>query len=105
GVETTHVSAKVNVGNLLDALNEAVKKAPTVSGRLSAPTQLTEQQKEQVTKYVKNPTFDVYVGKDDNIIRRISFDVKIEVPQGQSAQLGGFSGGQLSFNLQLANVN
>ena len=34
GVQTTHLSGKVDVSKLLDDLNEAVKKAPNVGGRL-----------------------------------------------------------------------
>ena len=53
---------------------------------------------------MKNPRFDVYVGKDDNIIRRLSADISFEVPQTQQAQLGGLTSGTLSFSIEFADV-
>jgi hypothetical protein len=102
GVETKHVSGSFDVGRFLDDLNQIISKAGSVGGR--TPTQLTDQQKKQVEQFVKNPKFDVYVGKDDNKIRRLAAELNFDVPDKDRAQLGGASGGSLTFSVEFANV-
>src|SRR3954463_15799539 len=75
GVETNHISAKLDVDKFVDDLNSIVKKAGGSNAQ-----QLTDAQKNQVRNVVKNPRFDVYAGKDDNVIRRLSADLSFNVP-------------------------
>ena len=104
GVETNHVSATLDVGKLLDDLNQIVKKAGgSISGTTSS-TQLTDAQKKQIQDVVQNPTFDVYAGKDDNVIRRLSADIDFKVPSDKQAQLGGLTSGTVSFSIEFADV-
>jgi len=103
GVETNHVSATLNVGKLLDDLNQIVKKAgSSISGSSSA--QLSPSQKKQIQDVVENPTFDVYAGKDDNVIRRLSADIAFKVPSDKQAQVGGLKSGTVSFSIEFADV-
>ena len=103
GVETNHVSATLNVSKLLDDLNQVVQKAGgTISG--AAAAQLTPAQKKEVEDVVQNPTFDVYAGKNDNVIRRLSADISFKVPSDKQAQVGGLEGGTVSFSIDFANV-
>jgi hypothetical protein len=103
GVETEHVSATLNVGKLLDDLNRVVKQA---GGSVSStrPSQLTDAQKKQIQDVVENPTFDVYAGKDDNVIRRLSADIAFKVPSDKQAQVGGLKSGTVSFSIDFADV-
>jgi len=101
GVETDHVSATLDVGKFVDDLNELVKKAGSSTG---TSAQITPSQKKQIEDVVKNPRFDVYVGKDDNVIRRLSADLSFTVPSQQQSQLGGLKSGQLSFSIEFADV-
>lgn len=101
GVDTNHVSASLNVGKFLDDLNQLVQKAGSQAG---TSAQLTEAQKKQVQDVVKNPRFDVYAGKDDNIIRRLSADLSFDVPKDKQTQLGGLTSGTLSFSIEFADV-
>jgi hypothetical protein len=104
GVETQHVSAALDVSAFLDDVNQLVQKAGgNLAGGTKAP-QLTPAEKKQIEDVVKDPRFDVYVGKDDNIIRRLSADLKFDVPKQQQAQLSGLSGGTLSFSIEFADV-
>jgi hypothetical protein len=104
GVDTTHVSATLDVGRFLDDVSALVGKAGgTLPGAGKAP-QLTPKQKQQIQQVVKNPHFDVYVGKGDNIVRRLSADLSFDVPQAQQARLSGLSSGTLSFSVEFASV-
>jgi hypothetical protein len=101
GVDTDHVSATLDVGKFVDDLNALVKKAGSSTG---TSAQITPAQKKQIEDVVKNPRFDVYVGKDDNVIRRLSADLSFSVPSEQQAQLGGLKSGTLSFSIEFAEV-
>src|SRR4051812_29005716 len=101
GVETDHVSAALDVSKFVDDLNRLVKKA---GGRTGSTAQITPAQKKQIEDVVKNPRFDVYVGKDDHIIRRLSADLSFSVPSDKQAQLGGLKSGTLSFSIEFADV-
>jgi hypothetical protein len=104
GVQTNHVSAALDVSKFLDDVNKLVAKAGgKLPGGSSAP-QLTPQEKKKIADVVKNPRFDVYAGKADNIIRRLSADISFDVPQAQQAQLGGLTSGTLSFSIDFADV-
>src|SRR3954454_11251970 len=101
GVETDHVSAALDVSKFVDDLNRLVRKA---GSRAGTSAQITPAQKKQIEDVVKNPRFDVYVGKDDNIIRRLSADLTFSVPSDKQAQLGGLKSGTLSFSIEFADV-
>src|SRR3954447_4553730 len=72
GTDTDHVSAALDVGKFVDDLNRIVQKAGTSTG---STAQITPDQKKQIEDIVKNPRFDVYVGKADHVIRRLSADL------------------------------
>jgi hypothetical protein len=102
GVDTNHVSATLDVGKFLDDVNRLVAKAGGSVG--STAPQLTPAQKKQIQDVVKNPTFDVYSGKSDNIIRRLSANLSFKVPSDKQAQLGGLTDGSLSFSIDFSDV-
>jgi hypothetical protein len=101
GVDTDHVSATLDVGKFIDDLNQLVKKAGSSTG---TSAQITASQKKQIEDVVKNPRFDVYAGKDDNVIRRLSADLSFTVPSEQQSQLNGLKSGTLSFSIEFADV-
>jgi hypothetical protein len=101
GADTDHVSAALDVSRFVDDLNRLVKKAGSSTGTTA---QITPDQKKQIEDVVKNPRFDVYVGKGDNVIRRLSADLSFNVPNDKQAQLGGLKSGTLSFSIEFADV-
>ena len=101
GADTNHVSATLDVSRFLDDLNKIVQKA---GGTTGASAQITPAQKKQIEEIVKNPRFDVYAGKDDNVIRRLSADLSFTVPSDKQAQVGGLKSGTLSFSIEFADV-
>jgi hypothetical protein len=101
GTDTDHVSAALDVSRFVDDLNRLVKKAGSSTGTTA---QITPQQKKEIQDVVKNPRFDVYVGKSDNVIRRLSADLSFSVPSDKQAQLGGLKSGTLSFSIEFADV-
>jgi hypothetical protein len=102
GVDTDHVSAALDVGKFLDDLNTLVQKAGGNIG--STPPQLTPATKKQIQDVVNNPRFDVYVGKNDHAIRRLSADLSFNVPSDKQAQVSGLKNGTLSFSIDFSDV-
>jgi hypothetical protein len=70
----------------------------------NAPSQLTQDQIDQVSQVVKDPKFDIYVGKEDDKIRRLAVSVDFEIPSDARAQFQGAEGGTLSFSIDFAKV-
>jgi hypothetical protein len=105
GVETTHVSGKLDVTRVLEDLNTVVREAAKLGGDLGqqAPPALTDEQKDQIEDVVEDPGFDAYVGDDDRL-RRLSADLEFEVPEDSREQAGGLEGGRVSFSIEFANV-
>jgi hypothetical protein len=108
GVETSHVSGVLDVESVLRDFNRFVRRSGAALKEATGsepPAQLTRAQITAITQSVSNPSFDVYVGKEDGLVRRVSGRVEFEVPADTRARLGGIEGGALEFELELANVN
>jgi len=105
GTDTTHISATLDVGKLLDDLNQVVQKAPSSSlGGASKPPQLSDKQKQQIEDVIKDPHIDVYVAKSDSTVRRLATTLDLTVPKDQQAKFNGATGGTLQLSIDLANV-
>jgi hypothetical protein len=108
GVETNHVSGVLDVGSVLRDFNRFVRRSgAAVEGATGGepPRQLTGAQIAGIVESVSNPSFDVYAGKEDGLIRRVSGRVEFEVPADSRERLGGIEAGALEFSLELADVN
>jgi len=107
GVQTRHVSAKVDVRRVLADLNKVVERSGQAVGGVTpgTPQPLSQQELDRLAGYVKDPAFDVYLGTDDDIVRRISGNLEIVVPEAERARAGGIQGGSLRFSVELAKVN
>lgn len=106
GVDTTHVSGKLDVTKVLDDLNTIVQEASKLGGQVgqTAPPELTDEQKGQIEDVVEDPSFDAYIGNDDDRIHRLSADIDFEVPEDSRDAAGGLEGGTISFSIEFANV-
>lgn len=102
GVDTTHVQASVDVGRMFSDFNKTIAKAGSMGQQ--TPQQLTPDVIQKIQDIVKNPKFDIYVGKADSKIRRLSVTVDFEVPADQRANFQGAEGGTLNFSIDFAKV-
>jgi hypothetical protein len=106
GVQTRHVSAQLDVRALLSDLNGLAQRSQEAVGGVppGTPSPLTEEQLDQVEEVVDDPRFDVYVGVEDDVVRRISANLQFVVPEEDREDVGGIEGGSLRFSLELADV-
>ncbi|HEV3377174.1 MAG TPA: hypothetical protein VG126_07825 [Thermoleophilaceae bacterium] len=109
GVETRHVSGTLDVESLMRNLNRFVQRSSSAlgggAGQPPAPPQLSDADIRELTEAVQDPNFDVYVGKEDDIIRRVSGRVEFEIPKRSRAGLGGLDGGSVVFSVEFRDVN
>jgi hypothetical protein len=108
GVDTTHVSGTLDVKAVLTDLNKFVKRSSGAIGGATGQTPPRPLQKDDIdaiARVVKDPTFDVYVGKDDDTIRRVAGRLQVTVPKNDQATVGGVQGGSLEFSIEFRHVN
>jgi hypothetical protein len=58
-----------------------------------------------VGEVVRDPTFHVYVGEEDDTIRRVAGKIEFEVPEADRENLGGIESGAIEFEVELTDVN
>jgi hypothetical protein len=102
GVDTTHVTASVDIGRMVTDFNKTIQKAGSMS--TAVPQQLSADTIKKIQDVVKNPKFDIYVGKSDHTIRRLSVAVDFQIPADQRAKFQGAEGGTLNFSIDFENV-
>jgi hypothetical protein len=108
GVQTRHVSGKLDVEAVMRDLNEFVRKSGAALGGATGqppPQPLSEEDIQKVGEVVKDPTFNVYVGEDDDIIRRVAGKIEFDVPEESRQSLGGIQSGAIEFQVEFSDVN
>ena len=107
GVTTRHLSGRLDVRVLLRDLNRLVRRSASAIGgsAADAPAPLTTSQLDEIAAVVRNPSFDVYVGKEDDVIRRLSAQLEVRVPEEDRARIAGVEGGALRFAIEFSDVD
>jgi hypothetical protein len=108
GVTTRHVSGRLDVEAVMRNLNEFVRKSGDALGGATGqtpPKPLSDEDIRQVGDVVRDPVFNVYVGEDDDTIRRVAGKVEFDVPEANREALGGMESGAIEFEIELTDVN
>jgi hypothetical protein len=107
GTPTVHISAGIDVAKLLTDLSQVLQKAGQLglSRAPAVPGGLTAQQRQTIQSAIKQASFDLYTGKADKIVRRIVVKLSFSLPRGASTGASALTGGVLTFDLALANLN
>lgn len=103
GVDSRHATLRIDVRRMLGDLNEIARKGVSWAGG-RGPQPLSRQRLDETAESLKDPTFDTYVGKEDETIHRISGNVALSVPAARR-KAGQISGGSLRFTLELSDTN
>jgi len=99
--DTQHVRADVDVGRTLRGLNRVVERAATPG---APPATLDDEQIDRIRDVVDDPKLDVYVGTEDDRIRRFSLDFAFEVPEDDRERLNGLRSGTMTLDVEFAEV-
>ena len=98
GASTQHISGDLDVGKVVDSLKSALSNASTLGslGGLDTSKLPSASQLDKIKNSVKSAHFDLYSGKDDHILRRLT--ISIAVQQGANKL-------DLNFDITLGKVN
>jgi hypothetical protein len=97
--DVIRITGGVDVSKLLDDVNQALAKAGSLGlSNQQIPSRLTDEQKQEVEKALKDVKVEIDTGKDDTILRRVKVDLNAQDPNSDQKLT-------LSFDLQLLDVN
>ena len=98
--ETIKITAGIDVDKLLDDANTALESAASlgaVQGQ-QLPERLTEEQKRQASKAIKDPRIEIYTGAEDKIMRRLVLTLGL-VDEGSGGS------GTIAFDVAVTDLN
>ena len=96
GTDTIHIHGDADVKRIFADLGKIAQRAPG-----GAP-QLSPDQLRQVESAIKEASVDVYSGKDDHLLRKLSLSLTLTPPQSASTSVNSVS---INFSLTLSDVN
>ncbi|HEU4599593.1 MAG TPA: hypothetical protein VFS26_07595, partial [Solirubrobacterales bacterium] len=90
GTSSTHVSGDLNISGAVDAVIQLTED-PACSSQLEAagplPLNELEAAKGELGKAIKQAHVELWVGEDDNIIRKAAVELTIEPPEASSEKV------------------
>jgi hypothetical protein len=104
GADTSHIRAGVNVTALLQDINTLLGKASSSTGT-KVPSSIPQATQQKIAAAIKNATVDVWTGKSDKILRKLSLNLNVPVTGRLSTLAGGMTSAQIGFSLQYSSVN
>lgn len=104
GADTTHIRAGVNVSALLQDINTLLGKASSSTGT-KLPSSIPQATQQKVAAAIKNATVDVWTGKSDKVLRKLSLNLNVPVTGRLSTVAGGMTSAGIGFTLQYSDVN
>lgn len=101
GTETVHISGDADVPKLVEDIQTIAENAPQAAQQVS-PAEL--DQLDQLADVIDSAEFDIYSGKDDNVLRKLEASVDL-TPPADSAGEGTPDDVTLDFALTLSELN
>ena len=98
GVDVTHVKAKVNVAKVADELGGILSAASSAGAGLIPIPQITDKLREQLSGSVQQADFNLWTGKADGAIRRLSVVIGTK-------QAGALPPLSVNFDVALSSLN
>ncbi len=98
GASTTHIRSGVDVTTLIADLNTFLAKTAknTSAGAAGIPTQIPQATQQKIAAAIKHATVDVWTGKSDKTLRKLSLNLSVPVTGQVSTELGGMTLGRAS---------
>ena len=102
--DTIRITGGVDIGKLLDDVNNALEKARGlgVQGSQELPEKLTDDQKRQAEEAIKALNVEIFTGKEDKTLRRMVIDLDVQAPAGANA---GADAATMKLDFQLLELN
>jgi hypothetical protein len=104
GADTTHIRAGVNVKALMSDLNRLLAKAAS-SSSTKIPSSIPPATEQKIAAAVKNATVDVWTGKSDKTLRKLSLNLTLPVSGQASTLFGGLRSAGIGLTLSYSSLN
>lgn len=107
GASTTHIRAGVDVTALISDLNNFLAKTAKSTNAASSgvPTQIPPATQQKIAAAVQNATVDVWTGKNDSTLRKLTLSLTVPVTGQISTSLGGMTSAGIVLTVQYAKLN
>lgn len=108
GARTTLVRARVDATRLLRDISAILGRAGSraVAGSGAAlPQSISAATQRSIARAIGRPTFDVWTGADDHVVRRLTLTATIPVTGHTRTLLGGMSRAKLTLDFEYADLN
>jgi hypothetical protein len=99
GTSTVHISGDIDVAQMLEDLSGLAQSVPTASG------QVDQAQIDQAAEAISDASFDVYSGEDDDILRKLDFNLSVDPSAVAGATPVPVDSVDLGFSVALSSVN
>jgi hypothetical protein len=107
GASATHIRSGVDVTKLIADLNsflaKTAKKAGT--GASGVPTQIPQATQQKIASAIQHATVDVWTGKSDHTLRKLSLNLGVPVSGQVSTELGGMTSAAIGLTVQYSKLN
>jgi hypothetical protein len=105
GASTTHIRAGVNVTALIADLNTFLAKTAKKTSAAGVPSSIPPATVQKITAAVKNATVDVWTGKSDATLRKLTLNLTVPVTGKASTELGGMTSAGIALTIQYSDLN
>ncbi len=107
GASTTHIRAGVDVSALIGDLNAFLTRTAkgTTGATSTLPTQIPAATQQKIAAAVRNATVDVWTGKRDTTLRRLTLSLSVPVTGRVSRALGGMTAAGIGLTVQYSKLN
>lgn len=107
GAETVKITGGIDVPRFLEDINTLLARAGDlgVAGADEVPSELSEEQRAQITEAVKSARVEVYSGNEDRLLRRAVVAITFDVPQDAREATGGLQSGELRLDFTISELN
>lgn len=106
GVETEHATAQINSGAFFEDVARLVRllTALRVTEAVGLPQKVTPAQRAALGRSVQSAKGDVWLGKEDHVLRKAVLEGKLVVAQKDRKILGGMTSATLVANVNISEV-
>jgi hypothetical protein len=107
GVATTRVRAGLDAKAMLADFSRLLGKTGSlgVSGSSSLPHSLSAATQRSIAHALGSPSFNLWTGVSDKLIRKLTVSATIPVTGGTRTQLGGMRSARITLGFQYSDVN
>jgi hypothetical protein len=106
GAQTTHIRAHVNVPALIADLNTVLaRESKTTAATAKLPTRISAATAGKIAASIHNPTVDLWTGKSDSTLRRLTLNAAVPVTGQASTELGGMTSATITMTAGYSQLN